>query len=344
MPDRHHDFRTRRFSNVGAARSPRRPHLRTSPPRLGGLTDLQGFTLVELLVVIAIIGVLIGLLLPAVQSARESARRISCANNLHQVGVALQSLHNDHKKLPPSRYLNGFPTWFAIVLPYVEEQNLGALWRLEEPFYANVNQAARETSVAIFRCPSRSGSYLVRDSQGNSGDIVTLGGPGDYAGNAGSDNPDGPFPEYWYPDANGVLITARMFFNSNHPDRRWRSEISFKRITDGLSKTLLVGEKHIPLGNLDAQGSLYNGDNQSNCARVAGRHAPLASDPADRTNCRTLNGCRNCVCDNFGSWHAGICQFLFCDGHVSPLAVDIDSTSLDRLATRADGESILGDF
>jgi prepilin-type N-terminal cleavage/methylation domain-containing protein/prepilin-type processing-associated H-X9-DG protein len=311
----------------------RRHHFRT-----------RAFTLVELLVVIAIIGVLIALLLPAIQSARESARRASCTNNLHQIGLALQSFHNDHKKLPPSRYLNGYPTWFAIVLPHVEEQNLAHLWRLDKPFYAEVNQPARETSVAIFRCPSRSGSYLVHDSQGNSGDHATLAGPGDYAGNAGSDDPDGPFPAYWYPDANGVLITARMFFNPSHRDRRWQSQISFKRITDGLSKTLLVGEKHIPLGNLDAQGSLYNGDNQSNCARVAGRHAPLASDPADRNNCRTLNNCQNCVCDNFGSWHAGTCQSLFCDGHVSPLAVAIDPTTLDRLATRADGEAIPGDY
>ena len=117
----------------------------------------HGFTLVELLVVIAIIGVLVALLLPAVQSARESARRASCTNNLHQIGVALQSFHNDHQKLPPSRYFNGYPTWFAIILPYVEEQNLGQLWHLDEPFYADGNKSARETSVDIFRCPSRGG-------------------------------------------------------------------------------------------------------------------------------------------------------------------------------------------
>jgi prepilin-type N-terminal cleavage/methylation domain-containing protein/prepilin-type processing-associated H-X9-DG protein len=296
----------------------------------------RAVTLVELLVVIAIIGVLVALLLPAVQAARESARRARCTNNLHQIGVALQSFHNDHQKLPPSRFFNGYPTWFAILLPYVEEQNLGNLWQLDKPFYAERNQTARETSVDIFRCPSRGEHDLVVDSQGNSGDIITLGASGDYAGNAGSDDPSGPFPEYWWPDANGVLITARMFFIPNYPDRRWQSEISFKRITDGLSKTLLAGEKHIPYGNLDVQGSLYNGDNQNNCARVAGRHAPLALTPTDRTNCRTTGDCEHCVCDNFGSWHAGICQFLFCDGHVSPLAIDIDPTILDRLATRAD--------
>jgi prepilin-type N-terminal cleavage/methylation domain-containing protein/prepilin-type processing-associated H-X9-DG protein len=304
----------------------------------------HGFTLVELLVVIAIIGVLVALLLPAIQSARESARRASCANNLHQIGVALQLFHGAHKKLPPSRYFNGSPTWFAIILPYVEEQNLGALWQLEEPFYANGNRAARQTPVSIFRCPSRGDADLVLDSQGNSGDIDTPGAPGDYAGNAGSDNPYGPFPAYWRPTANGVLITAQMFDIPNYPDRRWQSEISFHRITDGLSKTLLAGEKHIPIGNLDVQGSLYNGDNQSNCARVAGRHAPLAATPSDRANCRTLYDCENCVCDNFGSWHASICQFLFCDGHVSPLPVDTDTTTLDHLATRADGETIIGDW
>jgi prepilin-type N-terminal cleavage/methylation domain-containing protein/prepilin-type processing-associated H-X9-DG protein len=304
----------------------------------------RGFTLVELLVVIAIIGVLVALLLPAVQAARESARRASCTNNLHQIGVALQSFHNDRKKLPPSRYYNGYPTWFAIVLPYVEEQNLGRLWRLDQPFYANVNRAARETLVPIFGCPSRAHTNLVRDSQGNTGDNATLAARGDYAGNAGSDNPAGSYPAYWRPTANGVLITARMFDIPGYPDRRWQSEISFERITDGLSKTLLVGEKHIPYGNLDAQGSLYNGDNQNNCARVAGRYAPLANSPVDRTNCRTLNNCQNCVCDNFGSWHAGICQFVFCDGHVAPLAVDIDVTTLDQLATRADGQAITGGF
>src|SRR5262245_7737454 len=312
MQIRHRHFGTRGFTLV-------------EPPAVSKC-NCSAFTLVELLVVIAIIGVLLALLLPAVQSARESARRASCTNNLHQIGVAAQSFHNAYKKLPPSRYYNGYPTWFAIILPYVEEQNLGNLWRLEQPFYANINKTPRETSVSIFRCPSRVGSDLVRDSQGNSGNNATLAARGDYAGNAGSDNPIGEYPAYWRPSANGVLITARMFDIPYYPDRRWQSEISFRRITDGLSKTLLVGEEHIPYGNLDAQGSLYNGDNQSNCARVAGRFAPLANTPTDRTNCRTVNNCQNCVCDNFGSWHAGVSQFLFCDGHVSPLAVDIDAT------------------
>jgi hypothetical protein len=111
--------------------------------------------------------------------------------------------------------------------------------------------------------------------------------------------------------------------------------MNFRKYEDGLSNTILVGEKHVPLGtlgtNAGADCSIYNPDSNAMFCRMAGEQFPLGSPNED-------------VRYNFGSWHPGICQFLFGDGSVQSLRVEIDPITLGYLANRKDGNVVPGDI
>jgi prepilin-type processing-associated H-X9-DG protein len=113
--------------------------------------------------------------------------------------------------------------------------------------------------------------------------------------------------------------------------------VPFTAITDGLSNTLMVGEKHVARGLFGhgwLDSSLYNGNYTVSSTRAAGPDCPLArSQTAHEIGTSWV----------FGSYHPGLCQFVFCDGSVHALPVGIDTEVLGRLAARADGQPV-GDF
>ncbi len=125
----------------------------------------SAFTLVELLVVIAIIGILVGLLLPAVQAAREAARRMSCSNNLKQLGLAMHNYHDAFRTFPQG-FGENQEFWSSQILPQLEQGNLfntlvwansayaNPAWGTDWTNFNSPNRTACETLVPAFRCPS----------------------------------------------------------------------------------------------------------------------------------------------------------------------------------------------
>lgn len=283
---------------------------------------LSGFTLVELLVVIAIIGVLVALLLPAVQQARESSRRTQCGNNLKQIGLAIHSFEDTYKTIPYTR-LDTRETYAVLLLPFLEQNNLFSKWDMNKQYYDQLPEV-RETTLSAYVCPSRRkppAKSLDGDVHQDGTRPHIPGGVSDYTSCAGT--PAGTNDYYEGGTFSGVLYDEKtaangVFWYKGKPLR-------FASVTDGISNTLFVGEKHVRAKFVNLEGSVYNGDH-GNSFKKAGIGAPLVRNPT------TSSG-------NFGSWHPGVCQFVFGDGSVRALRSEIDLTTLGYLAHRFDGNA-----
>lgn len=179
-----------------------------------------GMTLVELLVVVAIVAALVAVLLPAVQAAREAARQTSCANNLRNIGCALHGHLLAKRRFPVGctewkAGLGGTQkclAWAAFILPWLEQQAVADRLDLAKPYDDPANAAAAATAIPLFICPSADRVGLVVAGLGRS----------DYGGITGERIRSPNNPE------KGAMIHDRGFAE--------------REITDGLTKTLFIGE------------------------------------------------------------------------------------------------------
>ena len=301
-----------------------------------------GFTLIELLVVIAIIGILIALLLPAVQKVREAANRMKCGNNLKQLGLACHTYHDAYGKLPYARSKGGEnrTTWAKLILPYIEQQNIYTTFT--QPI-AGLNQtdgfnnlvpgvgsdpnpqvlAAAQAQVTVFICPSRRSPPVQCYVDPTFPNLWGMGS--DYA----ACNGDGT-------NANGVYTGSIGFVTTG---TGVNAGVPLTSITDGTSNTIMIGEKHIPLNMLGQtvtqnpnviipDGIIYQGGEQQTYVRQGSASNTLAFTPDDPYNYQ------------FGSYHPGVCQFVFADGSVHAIPNSIDGTTLGYLCNINDGHPV----
>ncbi len=280
----------------------------------------QGFTLVELLVVITIIGILIGLLLPAISATREAARRLSCLNNLTQIGIALQNYESAHGVLPPGTIDKRGPihnrpqgyhmSWLVQLLPYIEEGVTFKHIDFSVGVYDKKNARVRAINLALLVCPSYTGLLrMPANAPTNSGTCSIS----NYAA--------------CYHDVEAPIDV------DNHGVMYLNSHIGQKDVTDGTTHTIYVGEKLSDEQDLGwMSGTRATLRNTGTPPRTPSNRADVRNggQPQPPTNDLTVGG--------FESQHAECCNFLFGDGRVTSIYNGVDPKVFQQLGSRADGQ------
>lgn len=274
----------------------------------------RGFTLVELLVVIAIIGILVALLLPAIQAAREAARRMSCGNNLKQIGVAMHNYHDTFGVLPPGCYGCCWGTWQIAIQPFVENNSTYELYnhngKYDIPdssyrYNGSKNRTAVTKRLETHTCPSDQSNAPFSGIH-NHNYAVNFGNTG-YGQQA---------------NLNGVIFREAPFryIGNNQGRSRYRDLAS---IIDGTSNTLLVAEVLQGQGR-DLRGFAWWGD-ASEFTTYLAPNSPLPdriytsyycnNQPDLNLPCAVSSG-SNPTMFASRSRHPGGVQVAMCDGSV----------------------------
>ncbi len=306
----------------------------------------SGFTLVELLVVIAIIGILVGLLLPAVQAAREAARRMQCSNNLKQIGLALHNYESAHRRFPPGFISTVTGTWsglgndpipeagpgwsfFAMILPHLEQTSLHSSIDFNSPITSPVNQIARSTAVSSYQCPSDSWNepVIVWPTSLGIRDLAHCS----YIGSLGGGNP-----------AHAPAYTA-MYEESPFNGMFHRNQaIRHSEITDGTSQTIGLGERASMFapngwaGVIPTAQTVFSPIIAQQRRQVVGQTARPA---ITMTTVHVRSGGPNAPTGSpggFWSPHSGGCLFLLMDGSTHPISTNVDMQVYRALAGRND--------
>ena len=313
---------------------------RTKPRR-------NAVTLIELLVVVSIISVLIAITLPAVSAARESARRSQCANNVRQLYLGV-ALHEDSiKHLPTGGWgrtwvgvaSEGFGEaqpggWIFNVLPFIEHQQIRsiAIDPASPQFGTSVTQLLT-SRLPIINCPTRRPSRLDPNIRDTFGTTVPMVVRGDYAINGG----DLPF---YYGDGPKSLLDKSYSwpsFQLANGVSHARSQLRWADVSDGLSSTYLLGEKHI---RIDHYLSAYDlGDNESalsgddiDLVRFTGNRQQTELSPLPDRFIAIREG------EIFGSAHPAGFLISMCDGSVVFQSFNIDQRVHAARGNRNNGD------
>lgn len=324
----------------------------------------RGFTLVELLVVIAIIGVMVGLLLPAVQAAREAARRMSCSNNLKQIGLSMHNYESNFKRFaigtPNNNPANapGNNVWTAgphrhgsvlvKILPFLEQSTVFDQLDFGGDVVAQLIalgfSGANGNTVPAYQCPSdgsssgRAGAAQQRYNYATS--IGNQNMPGRGWCNQFPDNaftfPLPPFGGNMFRNGPTGHGSTNSGGNISGVFSRYDWAARFADISDGTANTIMMGEI-LPMCGDHHRGGWWN-PNALWTATTGGINFNTCRKRNILDNQQNCNDFRNWQTSQaFKSDHPGGTQFVLCDASVQFITESVDYVTYQQLGDRRDG-------